>query len=327
MAADGISEMRLAVAYVTLSGTELLLRRLSQRLGEGILSTTRKRLITCFDFGITEPEALERWMSLSNATVYAHNSDLLLGSSLKPHSAFHAKMYEFRSTKRANIMVGSANLTQRALTSNSEAAIVRTGMSGLKTLDQAWSRLRAGATTVNPHMVSAYAVLRAKDPPSTSPKIKPLSTLPGRSLWDAINQGKADPGVYDYFWVDGGYLSGGSHSQIELPRGASRFFSFSFTGYNPTQELIGSVDLTVRGSAHESRPLSWHGKNGMERLNLPTGEAYGGSVLLFRRRAAGFDLSWTPTGSQRASVWGRASEAAGQRFRVGQGGTRTCGFF
>lgn len=95
----------------------------------------------------------------------------------------------------------------------------------------------------------------------------------------------------------------------------------------PNVSLGPHFDLAVRSSFHSKQPLSWHGDNKMERINLPTGESYAGNVMLFRRRPGHFELTWTPLGSQRALAWASASQAAGQRHKVGQKGARTCGLF
>lgn len=324
---DNASEIRLSVAYVSTNGTELLIDRLTERLMDAKWKSVTKQILTCFDYGITEPEALTIWSSLPGASVYIQNADLALSGNLNPQAAFHAKMYEFRFGTHANLMVGSANLSERALVFNSEAATVHTGLSDLKALDTHWKHLRFGSRLADAALIKAYALARAKQPPPPTNPVPTPVTVPSQSLWDAVSSGACDPESYEYFWLDAGYLSGGSQNQLELPRGANRFFDFHFEDYEPAQESIGTVTLAVRATFYNGRPLSWHGDNGMERINLPTDYTYLEKVILFRRRTGNFQLIATPSGSQRSAAWASASETVGRRYRVGQKGARRCGLF
>ncbi|BDV36689.1 phospholipase D family protein [Methylocystis iwaonis] len=321
------AEMRLSVAYVTASGVQLLIERLTERLGVSKWRKMRKRLITCVDYGITEPEAMTAWGALPLSSLHVHNADLITSTDFTPKIAFHIKMYEFRTGKKANLLVGSANLSERALVFNWEAASVHVGISNLKVLDGRWKQMRVGAIAADAALIAAYDAARRKHPPPPPPPIPPPSNSPSDSLWEAINSATCDPAGYEYFWVDAGYLSGGSQNQLELPRGANRYFGFSFANYDLPQEPIGTIGLAVRSALHSDRPLSWHGDNRMERVNLPTGFNYAGNVMLFRRRATWFDLTWTPLGSERAAAWAGASEAVGRRYWVGKKGGRVCGLF
>jgi hypothetical protein len=122
-------------------------------------------------------------------------------------------------------------------------------------------------------------------------------------------------------------MGGGAQNQLELPRGANRYFGFHFADYHLDQEKIGEVDLAVGAQFHSDRSLSWHGDNRMERIYLPTGTNYSKTTLLFRRRKTLFEFTWTPLGSDRALTWANASETAGRRYKVGVRGARLCGLF
>ena len=327
MIEEDTSAIRLAVAYVTLSGTDLLIERLVQKLGEKKWSKVKKQIITCFDYGFTEPEALTKWCSLPSISVRAQNADLVLAGNLNPKTAFHVKMYDFRTNAHANLMVGSANLSERALVVNSEAATVHSGISKIKLLNVNWKRLRVGSVAVDADLIAAYDALRAKNPLSPPPPIPSPAGMPIQSLREAIEAGSCEPSNFEYFWVKAGFLSGEAESQLELPRGANRFFGFDFNDYHLAQVQIGNVGLAVRAAFHANRPVSWHGKNRMERINLVTGEIYAENTMLFRRRDGYFDLTWAADDSQRAFAWASASEAAGHRYRVGQRSDRICGLF
>jgi HKD family nuclease len=327
MIEDNTSEIRLAVAYVMLSGTELLVDRLQSKLGSAKWSKVKKSLITCFDFGFTEPKALQKWISLPNSAAFAQNADLVSASSLNPKTAFHVKMYDFRTAAHANLMIGSANLSERALVFNSEAVTVHKGILTLNPLNAAWSKLSLNAAKVDAALITAYSAQRTKYPPPPSPPIPSTSSTPTQTLWEAIEAGTSSPERDEFFWVEAGFMGGGAENQLELPRGANRYFRFHFTDYHLAHAKFGKVDLSVGAQFHSDRSLSWHGDNRMERIYLPTGVNYSNTVLLFRRRKTLFELTWTPVGSERAVVWANASDAAGRRYKVGVRGTRLCGLF
>jgi hypothetical protein len=111
-------------------------------------------------------------------------------------------MYEFRTRVHANLMVGSANLSERALIFNSEAATIHTAVPNLKALNGTWKRLQLGASVVNASLIAAYSAARAKYPPPSHPPIPSPTSVPAQSLWDATISGAAQPADYEYFWVD-----------------------------------------------------------------------------------------------------------------------------
>ena len=48
-------------------------------------------------------------------------------------------------------------------------------------------------------------------------------------------------------WIQAGSMtSGGSHNQLELPRGANVFFGFNYNTYDPQHVTIGEPVLTSR---------------------------------------------------------------------------------
>src|SRR5947209_530817 len=118
-----VSEVRLAVAYVTLSGVRMFADMMAEELGGGWGSAT-KQLVTCVDFGLTDPAALREWLSLGNATAFLHNTQIT-DRRLRPTNAFHAKYYEFREASAAQVVITSANLSKAGLSSNYEAALIQ----------------------------------------------------------------------------------------------------------------------------------------------------------------------------------------------------------
>lgn len=125
--------------------------------------------------------------------------------------------------------------------------------------------------------------------------------------------------------------SGGSHNQLEIPRGANRFFGFNHAIYGDEHITIGHPAFTIRGRRWTDRPLTWHGNNKMERINLPTqnqgGFEYRYTAVLFRRHAQGFEIYVAPWDDDAAVAWRAASDALGTVFRLGERGQRICGLF
>ena len=97
-----------------------------------------------------------------------------------------------------------------------------------------------------------------------------------------------DPSSYDQMWVQAHRLSGGARTQLELPRGSHRFFGPAYEGYDYERvEHIAEPSLVSGQRMWRNRPVTWHGDNRMERINLPSaamgGYAYENSLILFRR--------------------------------------------
>jgi len=133
-------------------------------------------------------------------------------------------------------------------------------------------------------------------------------------------------------WIEARRLEGGSGNQLELPRGAHRFFDFEFDQYDsPSNVTIGQPVLVAGRKRWLDRKLSWHGDNMMERINLPTeaqgGYAYHNTFVLFRRRPGGaFELVVSPAGSDLAKAWLASAAGFGKVYRIGQVTQRLAGF-
>ena len=57
----GAVDIRVASAYVTLGGASILLSAVANAVGPAAFAAMPKTLITSFDFGLTEPQALQHW--------------------------------------------------------------------------------------------------------------------------------------------------------------------------------------------------------------------------------------------------------------------------
>jgi HKD family nuclease len=325
------SDVRIASAYVTRGGSDILFGCLSEFLTQDRINRIPKTLITCLDFGITEPEALQHWNSLPNTTVRVAGAHLLETGSLLPRHAFHPKVYAFGvRSAHANILVGSANMTSRGFSINTEAVWLEWNVA-VRRVDALFSAATVGTAPVSDDLLSAYKSLRRRRPPppelklETEPVPRPKPVLPGRlqTFRDAVASGALDPAKHRELWVQVEALQGGSGNQLELPRGAHRFFSFTFGDYDfPDKKTIGIPMLRAGARTWSDRLLTWHGNNKMERINLPTrsqgGFTYENSAILFRRlEGQSFELVVAPWDSDLARSWREASAQKSLLFRLG----------
>lgn len=110
------TEFRAAIAFVKRSGTSRILPDLQGALSRGMSA----RISVGVDAGGTSREGLEALLSVASATcttVVVHNA------STAPHRTFHPKVYLFCNANRADIVVGSGNLTAGGLYANYEAGL------------------------------------------------------------------------------------------------------------------------------------------------------------------------------------------------------------
>lgn len=337
---DGLVGVRIAVAYTTRAGCENIVRALEEKLGDVALQETSKLLLTSFDFGHTEPKALKYWKNLPNGEVRIANMRRVQGKLrlTAGNTNFHPKVYLFDFPDRVATLVGSANLTQRALTVNTEVAVAEVKADS-QAVDKLWTdSWHLGEELTNQLLNDYQTTRRGRSVPVLDSSVQrsqsPSSGI-GHRLIDGINNG-LNPSRFQYMWIQAGSMSsGGSRNQLELPRGANRFFGFSYNAYSNQHVTIGYPVLIFRTRRWTNRSLTWHaggGQNAMERLNLPTatqgGSNYANMAILFQRTNQGFVVTLAPWGSTRANGWVNASALKGTLFRTGTAAnSRTCGLF
>lgn len=326
------TEVRVAAAYVTRGGCELLLASLRAAVNAARFDAMPKVLITSFDFGLTEPQALRAWKALPNARLRVAGSEGIPRGSLLPSRAYHPKLYAFgRDDGTYGVLVGSANLTTRGLSINSEAAWA--SQLPQQQIDDAFLRAEFGTVPISDDLITAYEALRTARP--APPEIArealrvepPNPQNPAVLPWfgDEVAQGRLVPPTFGSMWVQAASLQGGSRNQLELPRGSNKFFGFNFNNHH-LDENIRIGEVLLRSGAREWRDcvVAWHGQiNEMERINLPTytksGLEYANSYIMFRRLFDGsFELVVTPWDSDLSRSWRQASAARNLIFRLGK---------
>lgn len=320
---------RVAVAYVTREGALTLVEILKDRAGEG-WQELAKKVITCFDFGHTEPAGLEYLQQQGFEVRIANQVADGMVQIRSSTSSFHPKIYLATSLDRVRAVVGSANLTRRALSVNVKA--VSAIELDLHAVEEIWTELEAGSVILSTHLLDEYKEIRPRqrrplrqDEPAVPGPVAP-GDLP--IFKDAVEADLVDVTKHDAFWVEVGGPSGGSGSQLELPRLAQKFFGYEFDGYDDEHHVIGEPTLTTRTGSWE-RPLTWHGNNRMERINLPTPSqsnlTYSHQVVLFQRSGVAFEITVSDPNSPRAIRWRDESAASGTLFRVSDRSARRCG--
>ncbi len=326
LATQATDELRIAVAYVTYRGCEELVPRLIDRIGKRRWREIPKTAIVTTDFYMTEPRALE----------YLQSQGVAVRLSCVPQVNYHPKLYAFTSDSNVDVLVGSANLTVAALNDNVEASsVVRLRASaGSVSL---WSELLDAPVELTDELLKSYAAERRSAPPRVRPDREvraPRAISPARLVPfpDVIAMGVLDPAKLDALWVEAGSPSGGSHNQLELPRGANRFFGFTHS--DGGAHVIGYPVLFSGGREWEDRRLTWHGQgkmNQMERLNLPTrrqgGFDYTNMTILFTRVGSQYQLTVARPNSSFARAWRVASREVGHEYRLGKTSPRVCGLF
>lgn len=339
MANTQITEIRIGAAYTTLSGCKLLFPRLMKKIGEEHWQDVKKTIVTSFDYGLTQPEALEYLTEEAGCEVQIANASVLERSNLHPESAFHSKIFIFDEGGQRSVLVGSANLTEKALTINTEAGHLECRTVDAHMVDVVWSNLLESTEPLSDELLDRYRTSRKIERPAAKPEGEPATVeLPKVSslswFWEAIRTGAVNPEKYDQFWVEAGSMSsGGSHNQLETPRGANRFFGFDFNDYEDSAVVrIGELTVTRLGRTWDDRRFAWHGDNQMERINLPTSfqggyDNYQDTAILFRRRPHGVEMEVVPWSSTMSVAWQEASLRTGTLYKAGRNSKRCCGLF
>lgn len=340
IATSDVKHIRWAVAYTTYAGCDRLVKRIIDRIGAEKWNDIDKQFVTSLDFGLTEPNALEYLKKIPKSKVFVANPVVANRPGFRPARAYHPKLYLFDGPSKSGYVVGSANLTSSALISNTEVVIAGNEVPTNGGWDQTWKELLLDATPITDELIKQYrenwkrpAVVKHFVEPEPKPTEPVIIKGQKKSFWSAIESEAVSPQTFDHLWIEAGSMSsGGSHNQLELPRGANRFFGFNHSTYGDEHITIGTPVLTLKGSRWSDRPLTWHGNNRMERLNLPTmaqgGFDYRNTTILFRRHSGGFEIDVLPWVDDGAIAWRAASVEQDTVFLVGERATtRLCGLF
>lgn len=134
----------IAVSYVKLSGL--------QRLLDGLNNKSNSRFITTTDGYVTDPTALEKLYELSGVEVRVFVPEM-------PGSGFHAKTYLFKNGDNNELLVGSANISNRAFGSVHEAGLfinIKEQGDLFKKYQDNFDRLWATSKVLTPEFINNY---------------------------------------------------------------------------------------------------------------------------------------------------------------------------
>lgn len=244
-----------------------------------------KRWLISFDFGHTEPNALELLASLPNSQVRVPYAREVLGRlGLSPVRAFHPKTLILTGSKvgRAPLAValGSANMTVSGLRTGHEDVSVATWTGGhvgadaraqLKAAyeEAAWfDRSWRAATRLTESLLAEYRAKRpnritAEDASRRVKEVEQDRPLPfeqiatlqsSRRLWVEVNNVAENLG------------SGRPGNQIHLRRGTRAFFGLTPLSV-PKMTFLGTINI-VYGGREIPRHMRYS-HNGMDTLDLP----------------------------------------------------------
>lgn len=336
LVSPNISRLRVAVAYVSSAGANLVCSYLEQQVVSAVWQAAPKHFITSFDFGHTEPNGLRRLLKIPNTIVKIADTSVIAAPGFAPATPFHPKMFIADRAEGVAALIGSANISNAAFTDSAEAAMLETAVEDVSGLESAWNKLWEQATTLNAQVLADYEShwSRSARWPGEAADGATEVDRGVRPLLDAIDNGQLELNGFVHMWVEAGSMtSGGSHNQLEFPRGGNRFFGGNFADYGGGGDVQAICDVALRARGGQwIRPLRWHSHNRMERLNLPTlsqgGYDYASTCVLFTRGADGyFEMTVAPWDSSVAERWRAAAVRLGKVYRFGESSPRICGFF
>lgn len=298
------SQIRAAVAYATLNGCRVLVRRVA---GSPRWTRSRKRWLISIDFGRTEPAALDFLAALPRAEVrIPFGAQVVARRGFSPITPFHPKAYAVDDigdggNRVFGVFLGSGNLTGSGLLTGSESGALSYWVDPTRAQ-------KKGMASAYDHMSWFEAVWERADP------LRDI-LLPYKKRWKKSKPPikEEDPEIVDLYvggtgrvvsgttaiglasaralWVEVGELyknrgPGQAGNQVDLPRGSRVFFGFPPSAV-PRNTIFGHVYL-VNAGFDPVRCSVRFGNNQMDKVNLPVPgtegpPSYDNCILLFER--------------------------------------------
>lgn len=172
-------EFMISVAFITSSGITPLLETLKYLEKKGI----KGKILTTDYLNFSEPKALKRLLKFSNLSIRLYDKD-----------NFHTKGYIFKFNDHYNLIVGSSNLTQTALTKNKEWNIkvssLEHGSLTQKVLNE-FNAMWKDALELTPELIETYENVYLKQREyarkSVVPRISQYTLRPNKMQLSALN--------------------------------------------------------------------------------------------------------------------------------------------
>ncbi|WP_242146114.1 hypothetical protein [Sphingomonas sp. BAUL-RG-20F-R05-02] len=333
-----VSQIDIAVAYITTQGIEKLISTFSVGLGNR-WPDVKKRWLTSFDYLRTTPLALSTINDLPMSKLRIHNSAVLDRSGCVPGIPFHPKSMIFTGSDARFVLAGSGNISKSGLTRGHEAGIVvgvpdpvpenaAQSAACIDTFETWFDGLWGPATKLNPALLSRYRDIYESQPNLKNPTPTEDDTTP-----EHTKRGQLTPvdlrklRVCANLWIEadrhitrnrGAGLPG---NQLMMKRLTRVFFGFAPDDV-PRDSQLGHLKIVYGNHNPHDCSLTFS-NNLMDKLTLPVpgvdGPAkYDNENLLFQR--VGPSMFRLTVGSNSAKAqWRRRSQEIDAAFKMGGG--------
>jgi len=264
-----------AFAYVTDSGVAQLRTHLKNELE----NSRECRWIFSFDYGRSQPSALQKLSEIGNCTVRIYDGEYVVQArSFNPRVSCHLKtaLTLLDDDYPCQQIVGSGNLSASGLLSGIEAGCLvdyrsvarESGTTVISALERMWNESTPLEDVFNEYQEKYAAIIQ---PPTFEPN-------PTEMLKATI------------FWIDIGYVTKNrgedkAGNQFDLPKDSHIFLGLRQIQNPERNSVLGSINIRTPDGRVVERTLRF-GNNEMEKLTLPIPEEYGyhsydGKILTF----------------------------------------------
>lgn len=252
---DVAKGFRAAFAYATTGGVKHLRNGLS-----GSLNSATPQWLVSFDYGYTQPEAVRMLDEMGNLRVIGAEA-MKRRNSLNANPRFHPKFVWVQEEEDHHLMMGSANLTESALTRNWEAVVflhsINSTHSAIERVSSWWEETWEESHPVNDELLDWYEDIRE------SADVSPDTASEEYDDWEET----AHPRSASIVWGHLGYTQGGSKNQMDIPTQFGEFFLEE----NDTWELNSEYRITFRFEGERlNRKIKYHDGSHQTRIYLPT---------------------------------------------------------
>lgn len=254
-----INCLSLGMTYVTKAGLDRFRIATNSKIQE-----REKRWLVSIDGGITQPAALRELMNDPDSAVKVHNGrQALRNRTLSTYPKFHPKAIWVEKDSGYDLLVGSTNLTQRAIESNWEAGFLLKniteddGADRLEPLlDSWWDEAWSSAVTPTEEFIEDYSEVRNSY----------IDNTPPEQLRRGGLDTERDLSNAELLWSEVETTMGYNDHQIEVPRRCLNFFTGKSGDVKEGDKV--KVTFVYSGNRFEERSVRAH-PNQMCRVNLP----------------------------------------------------------
>lgn len=248
-------KFRAAFAYATKGGVKRLRNKLPDSLG-----STSPQWLVSFDYGYTQPEAVRLLDEMGSVRVIGAES-MRRSGSLNANPRFHPKFIWIQEEENNHLMMGSANLTESALTRNWEAVVflhsINPDHSAIDRVSTWWEETWDESDPVDEELLDWYEDARE------SSDVSPNTTSEEYDHWKETPH----PRNASIIWGHLGYTQGGSKNQMDIPTQFGEFFLQD----GDIWKLNSEYQITFRFEGEKlNRKIKYHDGSHQTRIYLPT---------------------------------------------------------